>query len=71
VQWNPPADSKNPYNQIWYYRLLQNNQLLAEVDNIYTSFIDSAGTHRAYQLAAVNYFFKESDRNTPKFIQTP
>jgi len=70
LQWNPPSDTNNPDNQIWYYRLYRDNQLLAEVDNIYTSFVDSTATDQAYNLSAVNYFFHESVRIAPTLIQT-
>ena len=70
LQWSPPSDTNNPDNQIWYYRLYRDNQLLAEVDHIYTSFVDSTATSQAYNLSAVNYFFHESVRIVPTLIQT-
>jgi pimeloyl-ACP methyl ester carboxylesterase len=71
LKWAPPSNTHNPNNQIWYYCLYRDNQLLTEVDNTHTSFMDSTRISPAYHLSAVNYFFKESVRIIPISIQTP
>jgi hypothetical protein len=72
--WGPPADMTNPDNQVWYYRIFRDFNLIAEVDNVDTAFIDSnvapASTH-SYNISTVNYFFKESWRTTPIAIRIP
>lgn len=50
-------------HNVWYYKIYRDGSALKEVDNIYTSYTDSLisqGNTCLYQVAAVNYFFKES-----------
>ena len=68
VSWNPPSDAANPDNQVWYYRLFRDQQLLVELDKFHLTFLDSTaqgGVPRLYNASSVNYFFKESRRTTP------
>jgi len=63
LEWNEPADLSNQDNQIWYFRIYRDGNILKEVDNVYTSFTDStiiSGNSYLYQASAVSYFFKES-----------
>jgi hypothetical protein len=60
LSWDPPADRTNSDNQIWYYKLFRNSELIAEINNIDSSYIDSnlnGATTYLYSMAAVNYFF--------------
>jgi hypothetical protein len=62
LSWNPPSDQTKPNNQIWYYKLFRNYTVIAEMDNIETSYRDenlTAATY-IYSIAAVNYFFEMS-----------
>jgi hypothetical protein len=63
LSWNPPADKTKPDNQIWYYKLFRNNELIAEINSTDSSYVDSnliSGTTYQYSMAAVNYFFELS-----------
>ncbi len=72
ISWNPPSNQTNPDNQIWYCRIFRDSQLIGEVDNVVTTYIDStvvsSSTH-LYNAASVNYFFKESRRTIPKSVR--
>ncbi len=68
LAWQVPSDGINPDNQIRYYKIFRDENLIAGIDNIATTFIDSTlnnvPNHR-YNISAVNYFFKESERTFP------
>jgi pimeloyl-ACP methyl ester carboxylesterase len=68
LEWNLPDDSTNPDNKIWYCKIFRDGSLLKEVDNIYTSYTDSVvamGNTYLYSIAAINFYFKESDISSP------
>ncbi|MFA5729368.1 MAG: prolyl oligopeptidase family serine peptidase [Candidatus Neomarinimicrobiota bacterium] len=68
--WKLPSDEQNPDNRIWYCRIYRDGELIAEVDNIYTTYIDSlnaAGKHD-YSVSVVNYYFKESLKTSPVVV---
>ncbi|MCK9483565.1 MAG: hypothetical protein M0R34_04305, partial [Candidatus Marinimicrobia bacterium] len=68
--WKLPSDEQNPDNRIWYCRIYRDGELIAEVDNVYTSYIDSlnaAGKHD-YSVSVVNYYFKESLKTSPVVV---
>ena len=61
LSWDPSSDQTNPDNQIWYYKLFRDSELIAEIDNTDTFHIDStvvSSSTYLYSLAAVNYFFE-------------
>ncbi len=63
LAWSPPSDKSDPDNQVWYYKIFRDDTLIAEVDNILNSYVDSLNEEAAislYRISAVNYFFKES-----------
>jgi len=67
LSWELPSAEKQPDNQIWYCRIYRDEELIAEVDNVYLTFVDSVGvgTKHDYSVAAVNYFFQESPKSEP------
>ena len=68
LSWNPPYDDSKPDNRIWYYRIYRDEIIVAEIDNIETTFTDSlvvAATSPSYGISAVNYFFQESEKTAP------
>lgn len=72
--WEPPSDHSKSDNQIWYYMLFRDHHLLAELDNIHTTFVDSTAASTStylYNISAVNYFFKESFRTLPISVTIP
>ena len=69
LDWSPPADKLKRDNQIWYYKIYRNGELLKEADN--TSYTDTTAvpnTIYAYQVSVVNFFFKESTRAKARFL---
>ncbi|MBN2011396.1 prolyl oligopeptidase family serine peptidase [candidate division KSB1 bacterium] len=65
LSWNPPSDQANSNNHVWYYRIFKDDTAIAELDYIYTTYIDttvSRSTGYGYNISAVNYFFRESGR---------
>lgn len=74
LSWRPPSKRANPDNQLWYYRVFRDFNIIAEVDNVDTTFGDAGvtqGRTYLYNLSAVNYFFKESQRTTPIAVTLP
>jgi predicted esterase len=63
MEWEFPTNVSNSDNQIWFTRVYRDGNMIKEVYNNQTKYIDSTisllGTYN-YQLSAVNYFFKES-----------
>ena len=74
LSWDSPADRTNPNNQIWYYKIFRDAVLIAEIDNMETTFVDSgvagSSTH-VYNISAVNYFFEESSKTIPVSVRIP
>jgi hypothetical protein len=71
LSWMPPSDHLNPDNQVWYYKIFRDDELIAEIDNIYTTFTDSISASTSvleYKLSTVNFFFRESVISDPLFI---
>ena len=71
LSWSPPSDISNPDNQVWYYNIFRNDELIAEVDNIYNIYTDSIPPgilNPEYKISTVSYFFKESDLSEPLVI---
>ena len=59
-----PRNPSNPDNEIWYYIILRNNEVLAEVDgnfNKYKDYVRLDHDYYSYRIIAVNYFFKKSE----------
>jgi predicted peptidase len=72
LEWQAPADSTKKDNQIWFYRIYRNGELLKELDYKTTSYIDSSAlsnTLYAYQVSVLNFFFKESARSKAVFLK--
>ncbi len=58
----------------WYYRVFRDFSLIAEVDNIHFTFVDTGVAHGAtywHSVSAVNYFFHESIQTTGIAIEMP
>ena len=72
--WDPPSDTTNPDNQIWYYKVFRNSELIAEINNTDSSYVDSnlssSGTY-IYSVAAVNYFFELSKEGASITVTIP
>lgn len=74
LRWDPPADPAKPDNQVWYYRIYRDFNLLAEPDMTHTTYLDTTAqksTIYRYNLSAVNFFFEQSLRNTPVVVNVP
>lgn len=74
LSWHSPADVTNPDNQIWYYKIFRDDVLVAEIDNIETTFVDAGvavSSTYLYNISAVNYFFKESGKTTTLSVRVP
>jgi len=71
--WELSSAENNPDNQIWYSRIYRDAELIAEVDNISTAYIDSLnpGEKHDYSVSAVNYFFLESPITVPLTVDIP
>jgi enterochelin esterase-like enzyme len=72
LSWQLPDPQTKPENRIWYSRIYRNGEIIKEVDNVYTSSVDSlpgAGNYH-YSITLVNYYFKESPSAT-KTITVP
>jgi poly(3-hydroxybutyrate) depolymerase len=68
LEWNKPSDSSRVDNTCWYYKIYRNNILIGEVDanNFnYTDTLSEKHTAYTYEIAGVNYYFKESTRSAP------
>lgn len=66
LTWDIPAGQEGPGKQVWYARIYRNDSVIAEVYNNFNNFTDStimAGTTSLYQIAAVNYYFRESGKS--------
>lgn len=74
LAWHAPTIVAGSNNQIWYCKIFRDFDLIADLDNTHSTFIDSgvagASTY-SYNMSAVNYFFEESRRTTPITIKTP
>lgn len=71
LAWEEPDKTKRD-NQIWFYRIYRNGELLKEADNNIFEFTDTSAmvnTLYAYQVSVMNYFFKESVRNKARFVK--
>lgn len=71
LTWEPPADTANTDNQVWYYNIFRNGKIIREVDSPATTFTDSSivsGNTYEYKVTVVNFFFKESEASTPVII---
>lgn len=72
LQWSEPSDKANRDNQVWFYRVYRNGELIKEADSYtfgYTDTTTVSGTLYAYQVSVLNFFFKESGRNKAKFVK--
>lgn len=72
LDWTEPASKEKRDNQIWYYRIYRNGELIKETDSRNLSFTDSSAvtnTLYAYQVSVLNFFFKESARSKAKFVK--
>lgn len=72
LEWIMPSGDPKSDNDIWYYRIYRNGEMIKEIDNIYSSYTDTTAVTNvtyAYQISAVNFFFKESLRTKAKFIK--
>ena len=70
--WTAPSDHSNPDNRIWYYKVFHNSELIAEIDNKQTCYIDTVvyrASTQSYSISTVNYFFRESERTAPLIIR--
>jgi dienelactone hydrolase len=70
LSWDPPSSRAHPDNQVWYYRVFRDQQLLAEVDS--TTFVDfppMSTVAPAYSVSTVSYFFQESGRTAPLTVR--
>jgi len=65
LTWSAPADTASTDHAVWFYRVYRDGTLLAEVED--PGYADAAPPSgaRAYTVASVNYFFKESARSAP------
>ena len=63
VKWELPEKTTDPNNEIWYYIILRNDKVLAELDgdvNTYSDNVVIDHDYYSYRLIAVNYYFKKS-----------
>ena len=63
LSWQLPDKPSKSDNEIWYYIILRNDEVLAEVDgdvNTYKDFVILDHKYYSYRLIAVNYYFKKS-----------
>jgi poly(3-hydroxybutyrate) depolymerase len=63
LQWTETKDIKKPDNEIWYYKIFRDGELIGEVDGKFTEYNDykyGSSKTPAYYVVAVNYAFKES-----------
>lgn len=64
LRWEIPSNISNYDNEIWYYIILRNDEVLAEVDgniSMYTDKVMLDNEYYNYRLIAVNYHFKKSE----------
>ena len=64
LKWEFPANLSDPDNEIWYYIILRNGEIIATVDgdiDTYKDFIGLDHEYYNYRLIAVNYYFKKSE----------
>jgi poly(3-hydroxybutyrate) depolymerase len=63
LQWSESKDIKERDNEIWYYKIFRDGELIGEVDGKVTEFNDykyGSSISPSYHVVAVNYAFKES-----------
>jgi poly(3-hydroxybutyrate) depolymerase len=74
LAWDSPSNVTNPDNQVWYYKIFRDSGLIAEIDNVQLSFVDTeaanASTHM-YSTSTVNYFYEGSMRTAPLTVNVP
>jgi hypothetical protein len=71
LSWNVISGDDNEDNNYWFCRIYRDNTLLAEIYNDRSEFTDTTvvvNTSYNYKIAAVNYFFKESEASGPETI---
>lgn len=74
LDWTPPLGKQTRDGKVWYYRIFRDGQIIKEADNIFTTFTDTTvlpGTNYAYQISAVNFYFKESSRVRSRWVKVP
>jgi poly(3-hydroxybutyrate) depolymerase len=63
LQWDESKDTKERDNEIWYYKIFRDGELIGEVDGKLTEFNDykyGGSASPSYHVVAVNYAFRES-----------
>jgi hypothetical protein len=66
ILWEYIADSAIEDNQMWFCRIYRNNNLIGEIYNDHSQYIDKEvipDSTYYYQITAVNFFFKESAKS--------
>lgn len=66
LEWEKPTDTTKTDNQIWYYKIYRNEEVIKEADNSITSIYDTtvlANKSYQYKISVVNFFFKESKQS--------
>lgn len=64
LKWNLPSNTSGADNEIWYYIIFRNNEVLAEIDGDVSEYWDGVKLDHAYynyKIVAVNYYFKKSE----------
>jgi len=64
LRWELPKNLSNPDNEIWFYIILRNGEIITTVDgdiDTYKDFIGLDHNYYNYRLIAVNYYFKKSE----------
>ena len=71
INWHRPANVTINDDEVWFYKIYRDNVLVGEVENDLSKFIDMSaqkGKRYTYTVAAINYYFKESESSTPATI---
>jgi hypothetical protein len=74
LRWDSPSDNTNPDNQVWYYNIFRDGELIAETDPVHTWDYDtdvSASTEHRYSVSVVNFFFHESEMTKEIAVNIP
>jgi poly(3-hydroxybutyrate) depolymerase len=63
LAWDLSYDNTDPDKYVWYYLLLRDFEIIAEIDNTDSTYMDlnleSSSTY-TYSISAINYFFERS-----------
>ena len=75
LQWQKPENDTCLDKTVWYYKVYQDEKLIASVNEAtntkYTDAQTIPNTTYKYQIIAVNYFFNESSLSSQLIVTTP